>query len=208
MPDLDRLAAATIDIYDRQGARFDAERPKGLHERIWLDRFVAELPAGAHVLDAGCGAGEPFVGYFLSRGMTVTGLDASATMIGLVRTRFPDLDWHHADMTAFDLGRTFDGILAWNSFFHLAPGDQHKALACFAAHLAPGGALMLTVGPDAGEAQGVVGGEPVYHASLSPAGYAAALESNGLVLRTFVAEDRDCDMQSVLIARKAGGRRR
>ncbi len=71
-----------------------------------------------------------------------------------------------------------------------------------ARHLEPGGSLLLTVGPKAGEASGTVGGEPVYHASLSPAEYVACLEQNGLRLTGFLAEDPETDKHSVLMARK------
>ena len=105
-------------------------------------------------------------------------------------------------MRALDLGETFDGIIAWDSFFHLTPEDQRGAIARMARHLVPGGALMLTVGPTAGEVQGTVGGEPVYHASLSPAEYAVCLEQNGLRMTGYLAEDPETDLHSVLMARR------
>ena len=61
---------------------------------------------------------------------------------------------------------------------------------------------MLTIGPEDGEVTGRVGGEPVYHASLSPDAYQAILERLGLSLERLVAEDPDCDMHTVLLARK------
>ena len=71
-----------------------------------------------------------------------------------------------------------------------------------ARHLAPGGTLLVTVGPSQGEAFGKVGGRDVYHASLSPAEYATLLQDNGLRLTGFLAEDPDCNAHSVLMARK------
>ncbi|CAN5652779.1 hypothetical protein BH23PSE1_BH23PSE1_19530 [soil metagenome] len=76
--------------------------------------------------------------------------------------------------------------------------------AVLARNLAPGGAMLFTSGPDAGEAVGMVEGRPVHHASLSPAGYAAALEKAGLVARAFIAEDPDCGRHSVWLARRRG----
>ena len=43
------------------------------------------------------------------------------------------------------LGATFDGIIAWHSFFHLTPEDQERALARLGAHLGANGVMMLTV---------------------------------------------------------------
>ncbi len=192
----------TREVYERQARAYDRQRSRALSEARWLARFAARLPAGGRVLDLGCGGGEPIARWFLAEGFAVTGVDFSSAMLEIVRSRWPGGDWREADMREFDLGETFDGIVAWDSFFHLSPEDQRDCIARMARHLAPQGVLLVTVGPDAGEAQGHVGGEPVYHASLSPAGYATCLESNGMRLIGFFAEDPETDSHSVLMARK------
>ncbi|MEX0311591.1 MAG: class I SAM-dependent methyltransferase [Tateyamaria sp.] len=189
-------------VYDRQAAVYDAQRSRALFEARWLARFATGLPEGGRVLDLGCGAGEPIARWFKAEGFSVTGVDFSAPMLDIARARWPDGDWRQADMRVFDLGETFDGIIAWNSFFHLTGDDQRTCIKHMARHLRSGGVLMLTVGPDAGEAQGTVGSEPVFHASLSPAGYATCLEENGLRLTGFLAEDPETNRHSVLMARK------
>ena len=173
--DLIAIRARTAAVYERHADRWDRERPRVLFERGWLDRFCATLPAGGSVLDLGCGAGEPIAAYLVAQGFAVTGLDQSAAMLALFRARFPDLPAVKADMATLDLGRCFDGVIGWDSFFHLSPAQQRSALPLIAGHVAPGGALMLTVGPRAGEVTGTVAGEAVYHASLDPSDYAAIL---------------------------------
>ena len=192
----------TRRIYERQAAAYDASRSRALFEARWLARFTASLSPGARVLDLGCGAGEPIARWFIAEGFDVTGVDFAAPMLDIARTRWPDGDWRQADMRTLDLGETFDGIVAWNSFFHLRPEEQRPCIAHMARHLAPGGALLLTVGPKAREASGTVQGETVYHASLSPAEYATCLEAHGLRLTGFLAEDPDTNQHSVLMARK------
>jgi trans-aconitate methyltransferase len=123
-------------------------------------------------------------------------------MLHIARTRWPDGDWRVADMRRLDLGQTFAGIVGWDSFFHLTPDEQRAAIPTLADHLDPGGLLMVTVGPDASEVTGTVGGEEVYHASLSPAEYAFVLERAGMRLTAFMAEDPHCDRHSVLMARR------
>ena len=110
-------------------------------------------------------------------------------------------------MRRLDLGERFGGIVAWDSFFHLAAEEQRAMVPRFAAHLAPGGALLFTAGPEAGEAMGTVEGSAVYHASLAPAEYAARLEAAGLDIRAFVAEDPDCGGHSVWLARDGSSER-
>lgn len=106
------------------------------------------------------------------------------------------------DMRTLDLQESFQGIISWHSFFHLTPAEQRATLARFAQHLQPEGLLLLTVGPDAGEITGHVGGQPVYHSSLSPAAYQELLNSLGMTVLDFVPEDPECDFASVLLSRK------
>ena len=200
--DMNALAAGTQDVYERLGPRFDAERHKHLVEGDWLRRFESLLPGNADILDLGCGAGEPVAKYLIANGHNLTGIDYSSSMIRLVRQRFPAHDWREGDMRALDLDRQFDGILSWHAFFHLTPDEQRLALVSFADHLRPTGALMLTVGTAEGEVVGHVGGEAVYHSSLSPDEYREILTGRDVRIVDFVFEDPECDMASVLLAQK------
>ena len=196
------LAAQTQQVYQRQGLRFDTGRIKSLIERKWLTRFEALLPTPAEILDLGCGAGEPIAQYFIQRGHRLTGIDYADCMIELAQERFPAHRWAVMDMRHLELDQTFDGIIGWHSFFHLTPDEQRSTLVRLAAHLKPRGALMLTVGPKAGEVIGHVGGEEVYHSSLAPAEYRKILPERGLEIVDFVLEDPACDQATVLLAQK------
>ena len=196
------LAARTQDIYERRATQFDAERPKALHEQSWLDRFLDLVEPEGRILDLGCGAGDPIAGYFMSRGFEVVGVDASHEMLTLARSRYPGGDWRMGDMRLLDLPEAFDGIVAWNSFFHLMPAEQRDVIERLGRHLNEGAALMLTVGPEAGEVAGWVGGEAVYHASLAPDEYDMLLAKQGVEIVAFVPEDPLCDSQTVLLGRK------
>lgn len=125
-------------------------------------------------------------------------------MIALARARMPEARWTVADMRALDLGEQVAAIIAWDSFFHLTPPEQVALMPRLAGHLAPGGALLLTVGPEAGEPIEQVGGEAVYHASLSPEEYAVRLAQVGISVVAFSPEDVTCAGRSVLLARRDG----
>ncbi|MFD1342698.1 class I SAM-dependent methyltransferase [Litorisediminicola beolgyonensis] len=189
-----------LDTYERQAAEFDSQRSQVLFEKSWLDRFLERLPDAPRVLDVGCGSGRPIAAYLAAQGARVTGLDGAEAMIALARAHAPEGDWRHGDMREFDLGERFHGVLSWNAFFHLDRPDQSRAVAAMTRHLLPGGVLLLTVGPRRGEATGRVGGEPVYHASHSPAGYRRMLARHGLRITAFHAEDPECDRHSILLA--------
>lgn len=196
------LAARTQEVYERQAGRFDAERPKSLHEREWLERFLDLVEPGGRILDLGCGAGEPIAAHMMREGFDVVGYDASAAMLEIARARHPHGDWRRGDMRDLDLLERFDGILAWNSFFHLMPDEQRDVLSRIARHMNRGAALMLTVGPRASEETGWVGGEAVYHASLSPTEYRERLAAGDVDVLELVLEDPSCDDQTVLLGRK------
>lgn len=172
-------ADGIIDLYSRRPLDWDQDRGKTLIEKPWLDAFLDHVPADGSVLDLGCGSGEPIARYLIEQGRRVTGIDAAPGLIDLCRSRFPEHDWRVADMRGLDLGRTFDGVIAWHSAFHLRPPDQRGMFAVYARHLAPGGVLMFTSGTEAGETVGEWRGEPLYHASLSVEDYRAALASAG-----------------------------
>lgn len=194
-------AEQVIGLYRRHAHAFARDRSRNLFEVPWLDRFSALMPEDASVLDLGCGTGEPMAGYLTERGCQVTGIDAASEMIALCRDCFPVGDWRVADMRTLSLGHTFDGLLAWDSFFHLTHDDQRRMFPIFRDHAAPHAALMFTSGPSHGEAIGVFEGEPLYHASLDPEEYRALLDAAGFEVVVHRSGDPDCGGHTVWLAR-------
>lgn len=200
---MDESAARVVDFYRRHAHRFDTERSRSRFEKGWLDRFAALVSPGGTILDVGCGMGEPIARYFIERGFPVHGIDSSPEMIDLCRSRFPEHSWQVADMRELSLGRIFDGIVAWDSFFHLDHDAQRAMFAIFAAHAKPAGPLLFTTGPGHSEAVGQLWGEPLYHASLAPQEYRQRLRETGFDVVHHVAEDPACDRHTVWLARRA-----
>jgi len=190
----------TIDLYERHAHAYDRERSRSLQERGWLDRFLHLMPPAGTILDVGCGMGEPIGRYLIERGRDVVGIDAAPAMIGLCRRRFPDSEWLLGDMRRMQLGRRFDGIVAWDSFFHLEPADQRGMFRRLASHARPGAALLFTTGPSAGESVGSFCGEPLYHASLAATEYARLLAASGFSVKAHIAEDPECGGHTVWLA--------
>ncbi len=195
-------ADSIIDLYERNAHNYVADRGDLLNasERAWLDKFKALLSTGVTILDIGCGFGAPIAKYLIELGFVVEGVDASPTLISQCRERFPSQCWRVADMRALALDKKFNGIVAWDSFFHLSPDDQRRMFAVFRQHAAVGAALMFTSGPSHGEAIGSYCGEPLYHASLAAEEYQALLESNGFHIEAHVVENPDSGGHTVWIA--------
>jgi SAM-dependent methyltransferase len=196
MSDADRI----VGIYQRHAGAWDRLRGRGLFERGWLDKFSAHLPVGGAVLDLGCGGGEPIARHLTERGLWITGVDTSEPLLALARQRLPDHTWIAGDMRGLDLGRRYDGVVAWDSFFHLTADDQRRMFPVFARHLHAGGVLLFTSGPRHGEAIGQFEGEPLYHASLAPDEYRLLLATSGFRVVDHVADDPACGFHTVWLA--------
>jgi SAM-dependent methyltransferase len=140
------MADRIIDHYERHARDWDADRNRYAdpwNDKPWHDRFVAALPRGeVTVLDLGCGSGSPVAKYMAEdRGRLVP------NAYFVCRERVPDHEWLVGDIRLLQLPRRFDGILAWDSFFHLTPDDQLRMFDVFARHAAPSAALMFNSGP-------------------------------------------------------------
>ena len=192
-----------IGLYEENAAAWaDARSTGGEMERSWLDRFTARLPAGASILDVGCGNGYPIADYLAKRGFQITGVDSSPSLLKMAQESLPGHQWVVSDMRQLDLRRRFDGVIAWHSFFHLNPDDQPPMFPRFAAHANSGGMLMFTSGPVRGESIGEWQGEPLYHGSLSPEEYRELLAANNFELLANVIQDSSCGGATVWLARK------
>jgi len=181
-----------IDLYRRHAAQWDAaRRSSGWNDRVWIEAFADSLAHGSRVLDLGCGGGEPVARLLIERGMHVTGVDSSPEMIALARDRLPGQQWIIADMRRLALDRRFDGILAWDGYFHLAPEAQRAMFAMFDTHAEDDAVLMFNTGPEHGEGTSTFTfkDEPLYHASLAPAEYRALLDGSGFEVICYAAND-------------------
>lgn len=200
---MNELAHQIMDLYERCAISWDAARNRQpLLERSWLDRFRGLLVAGGSVLDLGCGGGDPIAIYLAMHGFDVTGVDSSKTLLSLFRRRLPTAEALLADMRTLRLERLFQGVIAWDSCFHLTHDDQRRMFAVFERHSAPGAALMFTTGPAHGEAIGELDGEPLYHASLSGTEYSGLLSSSGYRLVAHAIDDSTCSGHTVWLAQK------
>ena len=133
------------EIYDHFAETYEAHR--GLFDMSdILKPFFDGLnrPAG-HLLDLGCGAGEPFPRYFIDRGWTVQGVDFSQKMLQLAARYTPEMQTLCADIRTVDFAPAhFDAITSIYSLFHI-PRTNHPALfSNIHRWLRPGGKILFT----------------------------------------------------------------
>src|SRR6266536_3147716 len=148
----------------------------------WLRDLDARLPAGADVLELGCGRGVPGTRE-LARRHRVTGVDISAVQIELARHHVPEASFVHADAAELEVAAaSLDAVVALFFFGHIPVGEQRELISRCAWWLRPGGLLLATFGAgDAGEE--VTDdwlGAPMFFASLGSDAYLPLLRELGL----------------------------
>ena len=116
-----------------------------------VDFYRAEAGRpGGQVLELGRGTGHKLIP-IASDGYSCVGLDFSSDMLAEARRKADErgvvVEWLQGDMTAFDLGRTFDFVfITANSLLHLHEVDD--LVSCFRSvrrHLAPGARFIFDV---------------------------------------------------------------
>ena len=133
---------------DRYQARFDRLAAEGVDVHGEATFVLAYAPRT--VLDAGCGSGRVAV-ELARRGVEVVGADVNASMLAAARRQAPDIEWVESDLTALDLGRTFDVVvMAGNVPLFTPPGTHAALVAGCARHVAPGGVLVAGFSLDRG----------------------------------------------------------
>lgn len=189
--------------YDKMFKWYDEHRSRELFEKPYLDLAISYLKPDAKILDLGCGMGEPIGKYFINQGFDLTGIDGSAELINLAKSRFPKAKFRLEDMRTIDLKGKFDLIIAWHSFFHLSREGQRLMFKIFEVHLNTSGILMFTSGPKASEVWSNNGGEMLYHASLDLEEYKKLLLEHNFEIIKYAVEDVTCGGATVWVARYA-----
>jgi SAM-dependent methyltransferase len=166
----ERHKRAEIASRDRAFMAAEASKPFGWETYHWVKwATIAEavkrlgVPAGASVLDLGCGPG--WISLFLAEsGYRVTAVDLVPANVELTRARAErwglEVDARVADMEQLKLGTSFDLVVVYDALHHSA--RQAEVVRGVAAHLRPGGWVLF--------------GEPSWLHDLSPRARADARE--------------------------------
>ncbi|MFJ8950940.1 class I SAM-dependent methyltransferase [Streptomyces sp. NPDC102381] len=135
-------------------ARFEALARSGKDMHGEASFCSALVPAGARVLDAGCGTGRVMI-RLAELGYDCVGIDLDASMLDVARERAPQLPWFQTDLadfdpTALDIAADFDLVVAAGNVLPLlTPGTEATVVERLAAALRPGGLLVAGFGLDA-----------------------------------------------------------
>ncbi|WP_033400502.1 class I SAM-dependent DNA methyltransferase [Actinokineospora enzanensis] len=117
-----------VPAFDLIGRRYDesfVERDVQIAETAWL---IERLPAGARVLDLGCGSGMPTAKQLVDAGLAVVGVDESPVMLDLAREQAPGPDYRLADLRAVSEWGEFDAAVAFFSLLMLPKSAIEQTL--------------------------------------------------------------------------------
>jgi SAM-dependent methyltransferase len=136
-----RPSDPTVAYYEANAKRF-ARETLGLRMDGLYEPFLALVPPGGSILDAGCGPGRDALA-FLSRGYQVTAFDVSPEMVRLARELTGlEVAVLRLQDVAFEEG--FDGIWACASLLHVPQREISDVLSRLGKALRPGGACYMS----------------------------------------------------------------
>jgi ubiquinone/menaquinone biosynthesis C-methylase UbiE len=135
-----------VEVFDQLAELYQGEHSSNPFQTALTERLSALIPAGATVLDLGCGTGVPTTTILTWNGHQVVGVDISEGMLRLARAQAPGVTFVHADFAELpaDFG-TFEAVTAFFSLLMLSRQRIEATLAKAHGWLKPGGYLALSM---------------------------------------------------------------
>ena len=167
--------------------------------------FTDKIKPEGKVLDIGCGTGYPIADYLANSGFEITGIDFSKSMLNkAIELHLPKSQFLLTDFFDFNPTGLFDGIIAFDSFFHFPFEGQRLIYPKVAKWLKPGGVLLFTHGLESSEIISEMFGKTFYYSSLDKDEVKTLLESNGLEIEKSMEKyvEKDMDRDWVVFCRK------
>jgi SAM-dependent methyltransferase len=140
------IASAYDGIAERWlDGRFDPRNGIRQHEQA-LRFLQGEGGADGWALNVGCGCNTRFNALMRQHGLRIEGIDISARMIALAAEADPDVLLRHADVCAWQPGRSYRFITAWDSIWHVGLDEQRPLMLKLMRALEPGGVFIFSAG--------------------------------------------------------------
>jgi SAM-dependent methyltransferase len=172
--------------YDAASARYDQWSGGADKYSGWLAEIADRLPAGATVVDLGCGSGLPVARHLTRAGCQVTGVDISDVQIRRARELVPGAAFLRADISSVDFhADSLDAVVSFYALIHLPLDDQLPLLTRVAGWLRPGGLFVATTGYGAwtGRDENWLGsGAPMWWCHADVATYRSWIARAGLAI--------------------------
>ena len=157
----------------------------------WLTKLLSHLQPGSHVLDLGCGSGDP-ADIAIAKEHQVTGVDISQTQINQARKNIPSGHFIHADAGSVRFPKaSFAAVVSFYTLEHL-PREEHKRLLKdIYDWLQVGGYFLIST--EAEKVEGVVSewlGVPMFFSSYGPETIKQFIQDAGFDLLEAIIEEQ------------------
>jgi|GEM_PF-182683 len=124
----DTMARNLQDIYDSFAETYEDQRGLFDMSEIFETFYQSLEHEKGHLLDLGCGAGEPIPRLFIDNGWRVIGVDFSRRMLEMAAKFVPEMKTYLSDIRSIDFASgSFDAVTAVYSLFHI-PRKDHRLL--------------------------------------------------------------------------------
>ncbi len=144
-----------------------------------------------HLLDLGCGAGEPWAKYFVDRGWQVTGVDFSKSMLDHAARYVPEMNRIEGDIRKVRFEKNmFNAVSAVYSLFHVPQKDHGRLFENIYRWLVPGGEFLFTYATQEYTGQLEFDGykefmgQSLYYSHTSPANLNDLLKESGFTVES------------------------
>ena len=152
--------------YNKIADQWAAERHTSFVSDLVID-FASRVKSGGHILDIGCGSGHPIDSYLSEQGFQITGIDFTENLLlKAFALQLPRAKFLFCDFFDYAPDEKYDGIIAFDSFFHFPKEKQHQIYHRVADWMNPGAYLFFTHGLNGGEISGCMYGAPFYYSCL------------------------------------------
>lgn len=142
--------------------------------------FAEKIKPQGNILDIGCGTGNPITRYLSEQNFKMIGIDIAESMIEIAKyNEILNAEFICCDFSDFNSTEKFDGIIAWDSLFHLPKEKQKSAYPKLASLLNINGYLLFTHGKNENELIDTMMNEKFYYSSLSKQNVIEILKENG-----------------------------
>jgi ubiquinone/menaquinone biosynthesis C-methylase UbiE len=175
-----------MEIFDQLAEKYQGEHSHNPFQAALIEKVSATLPAGASVLDLGCGSGVPTAKVLTESGHRVVGVDIAEGMLRLAREQVPAAEFVRANFAELpgDFGK-FEAVTAFFSLLMLSKAEIERTLDKVAGWLTPGGHLAIgMVNFDADSIPIEFMGVPVTVSGYLEPDLAAVLEAHGFTVLT------------------------
>lgn len=190
--------------YNKIVDEWDNARKNGSISSL-LVLFASKLKSNRKVLDIGCGTGSPVTKYLSEKDIIVTGIDISEEMIKKAKElNLKNANFIVTDFFDYNPIEKFDGIVAFDSFFHFGKNQQKDIYKRTSSMLTKGGYLLFTHGKNDSEIIDKMFNEDFYYSSLAVNDVKQLLKESGFKIIELIEDYKENNdaRELIVLARK------